>query len=95
MGRTNHAYHHYSAGAGGTLREAQVAKLDAMLAAAEVCAGDHVLEIGCGWGSMAIHAVQTTGCRWGARRAVFLETPKAHAGCAMQQAHCLHIAMSE
>jgi cyclopropane-fatty-acyl-phospholipid synthase len=50
-------------GAGGTLREAQLAKLDAMLVAAEVCASDHVLEIGCGWGSMAIHAVQTTGCR--------------------------------
>ena len=34
-----------------------------MLATAEVCAHDHVLEIGCGWGSMAIRAVQTTGCR--------------------------------
>ena len=70
MGAPIYTYHHYFAGAGGTLREAQVAKLDAMLAAAEVCAGDHVLEIGCGWGSMAIHAVQTTGCRWGACRAV-------------------------
>jgi cyclopropane-fatty-acyl-phospholipid synthase len=59
-------YKLHTISAGGTLREAQLAKLDAMLAAAEVCAGDHVLEIGCGWGSMAIHAVQTTGCRWGA-----------------------------
>jgi cyclopropane-fatty-acyl-phospholipid synthase len=56
-------YKLHTMSAGGTLREAQLAKLDAMLAAAEVC---HVLEIGCGWGSMAIHAVQTTGCRWGA-----------------------------
>lgn len=56
--------YHCGTDAGGTLREAQIAKLDAMLAAAEVCATDHVLEIGCGWGSMAIRAVQSTGCRY-------------------------------
>ena len=26
--------------------------------AASLCQEDHVLEIGCGWGSLAIHAVQ-------------------------------------
>ena len=44
--------------AGGTLEQAQFAKLDALIAAAGITKGDHVLEIGCGWGSMAIRAVQ-------------------------------------
>lgn len=26
-------------------------------------AGDHVLEVGCGWGSFAMRAAQRTGCR--------------------------------
>ena len=33
-------------------------KLQALVEAAGICAQDHVLEIGCGWGSLAIHAVQ-------------------------------------
>ena len=41
----------------------QMAKLDAIIAAAELKADDHVLEIGCGWGGFAIRAAQTTGCR--------------------------------
>ena len=35
-----------------------------MIRTAGLTAADHVLEIGCGWGSMAIRAAQTTGCRW-------------------------------
>lgn len=50
-------------GAGGSLKDAQLAKLDQVLALAGVEAHHDVLEIGCGWGSMAIRAVQTTGCR--------------------------------
>jgi Mycolic acid cyclopropane synthetase len=50
---------------GGSLQDAQLAKLDALIEMAGITAGDHVLEIGCGWGSLAIRAVQTTGCRLG------------------------------
>ena len=46
-----------------TLEEAQTEKLRAILEKAGVTAGDHVLEIGCGWGSFAIEAGRNTGCR--------------------------------
>jgi cyclopropane-fatty-acyl-phospholipid synthase len=42
---------------------AQLAKLDAVIAAAGLTATDHVLEIGCGWGSFAMRAASMTGCR--------------------------------
>ena len=45
-------------GAGDSLQEAQERKLAALIAAAGSSAADHVLEIGCGWGSLAIRAVQ-------------------------------------
>jgi len=47
-----------------TLYTAQMNKLDAIIDMAGVSAQDHVLEIGCGWGSCAIRAVQRTGCQW-------------------------------
>ncbi len=50
--------------AGDSLHQAQLNKLDALIRAAGITATDHVLEIGCGWGSMAVRAAQTTGCRW-------------------------------
>eukprot|EP00878_Enallax_costatus_P015331 GHUV01016058.1.p1 GENE.GHUV01016058.1~~GHUV01016058.1.p1 ORF type:complete len:614 (+),score=192.40 GHUV01016058.1:388-2229(+) len=58
----------YSAGIhtkeqGGDLKAAQLAKLDAVIAAADLKPEDHVLEIGCGWGSFAIRAASTVGCR--------------------------------
>jgi cyclopropane-fatty-acyl-phospholipid synthase len=40
-----------------------MAKLDAVIAAADIQPTDHVLEIGCGWGSFAMRAASTTGCR--------------------------------
>ena len=46
-----------------TLEAAQVRKLHYTIAAARIKAGDHVLEIGTGWGSFAIEAVRKTGCR--------------------------------
>ena len=46
-----------------TLEEAQYRKLDRFIANAKIKPSDHVLEIGTGWGSFAIRAVQTTGCR--------------------------------
>ena len=46
-----------------TLVDAQMRKLDRFIDNAKIKATDHVLEIGTGWGSLAIRAVQRTGCR--------------------------------
>ena len=40
------------------MKRAQLNKLDALIEKAGIRKSDHVLEVGCGWGSMAIHAVQ-------------------------------------
>jgi cyclopropane-fatty-acyl-phospholipid synthase len=48
---------------GRTLKDAQLAKLDAIIEKAQLQRGQRVLEIGCGWGSFAIRAASTTGCR--------------------------------
>lgn len=45
------------------LYDAQLAKLDAIIRRANIQPGDHVLEIGCGWGSFAIRAASTIGCK--------------------------------
>ena len=46
-----------------TLREAQEAKLDRICRKLELSADDHVVEIGTGWGSFAMHAAGRYGCR--------------------------------
>ncbi|KAI4720835.1 cyclopropane-fatty-acyl-phospholipid synthase [Aureobasidium sp. EXF-10727] len=46
-----------------TLEQAQMRKLRRFITNAKIKAGDHVLEIGTGWGSFAILAVRETGCR--------------------------------
>lgn len=46
-----------------TLEDAQIRKLDRFIDNAKIKPTDHVLEIGTGWGSFAIRAVQRTGCR--------------------------------
>ncbi|OTB14083.1 hypothetical protein K445DRAFT_302646 [Daldinia sp. EC12] len=46
-----------------TLEEAQITKLRRYIDGAKIKPTDHVLEIGTGWGSFAIEAVRTTGCR--------------------------------
>ncbi|MEW6335446.1 MAG: cyclopropane-fatty-acyl-phospholipid synthase family protein, partial [Thermodesulfobacteriota bacterium] len=43
--------------------EGQRNKLREMIAKARIGPEDHVLEIGCGWGSFALEAVRQTGCR--------------------------------
>jgi len=48
---------------GASLDQAQRNKLQTILTKAAVEPGDHLLEIGCGWGGFAIEAVQETGCR--------------------------------
>ncbi|CAG8954678.1 hypothetical protein HYFRA_00004600 [Hymenoscyphus fraxineus] len=46
-----------------TLEAAQMTKLHRFIDGAKIKPSDHVLEIGTGWGSFAIEAVRTTGCR--------------------------------
>lgn len=45
-----------------TLEQAQNAKYAALAAAVGIRKGDHVLEIGCGWGGFAEYAVKELGC---------------------------------
>jgi cyclopropane-fatty-acyl-phospholipid synthase len=46
-----------------TLHEAQVAKLDRVCRKLELTRDDHLVEIGTGWGSLALHAASEYGCR--------------------------------
>jgi cyclopropane-fatty-acyl-phospholipid synthase len=48
---------------GMTLHDAQLAKLDRVCRKLELSPDDHLLEIGTGWGSLAIHAAGEYGCR--------------------------------
>ena len=45
-----------------SLEDAQLRKIHHIISAADIQPTDHVLEIGTGWGSLAIEAVRTTGC---------------------------------
>ncbi len=47
---------------GVTLEAAQLAKMERVCAMLELGPGDRVLEIGTGWGALAIHAARTRGC---------------------------------
>ena len=49
--------------AGATLHEAQVAKFERICRKLALSPGDHLLEIGTGWGGFAIHAASRYGCR--------------------------------
>jgi len=46
-----------------TLHEAQLAKLDRICRKLQLQPQDHLLEIGTGWGAMAVHAAREYGCR--------------------------------
>jgi len=46
-----------------SLREAQVEKYDALCRQLRLQPGDHLLEIGSGWGGLACHAARHYGCR--------------------------------
>ncbi len=45
------------------LHDASIRKLEVVRQKLSVTASDHVLEIGTGWGAMAIHLAATTGCQ--------------------------------
>ena len=46
-----------------TLFEASMAKIDRICRKLDLQPGDHLVEIGTGWGALAIHAAQCYGCR--------------------------------
>jgi cyclopropane-fatty-acyl-phospholipid synthase len=48
---------------GADLDEAQDAKLERVCRRLDLREGDHLLEIGTGWGALALHAAQEYGCR--------------------------------
>ncbi len=48
---------------GMTLEQAQLAKLERVCEHLGLGPGDHVIEIGTGWGAFALHAAATRGCR--------------------------------
>ncbi|KAI1719429.1 mycolic acid cyclopropane synthetase domain-containing protein [Ditylenchus destructor] len=47
-----------------TLLNAQMNKCDALLELLNVKSGEKVLEIGCGWGGLAIHGAEKYDCEW-------------------------------
>jgi cyclopropane-fatty-acyl-phospholipid synthase len=53
----------YWPGPEASLEDAQVAKLDRICERLRLGPENHLLEIGTGWGGMAIHAARRTGCR--------------------------------
>jgi len=46
-----------------SLEQAQRNKVQAIIAKADIGPEDHVLEIGCGWGGLALEVVKQSGCR--------------------------------
>lgn len=46
-----------------TLEQAQINKMDRLCRQLKLQPSDHLLEIGTGWGAMAIHAAKHYGCR--------------------------------
>lgn len=47
-----------------SLEDAQLRKISSIISKADIQQTDHVLEIGCGWGGLAIELVKKTGCRY-------------------------------
>ncbi|MCX7836318.1 MAG: cyclopropane-fatty-acyl-phospholipid synthase family protein [bacterium] len=46
-----------------SLKEASIAKYDRLCKKLQLTPNDHVLEIGCGWGSFAVYAAENYSCR--------------------------------
>lgn len=53
----------YAGEPGRTLEQAQLAKYDRMIEALDIAPGQHVLEVGCGWGGFAERVLGTRDCR--------------------------------
>ncbi|MFF3244395.1 class I SAM-dependent methyltransferase [Streptomyces sp. NPDC002870] len=70
---------------GGTLEDAQRDKLDLVCRKLALTSGDRLLDVGCGWGSMAIHAareygVQVTGVTLSREQAAYARKRIAEEG---------------
>jgi cyclopropane-fatty-acyl-phospholipid synthase len=68
-----------------SLEAAQASKYQRIVRELSLSADDHVLEIGCGWGGFAEHAIRTTGCKvtgltLSKEQATFARTRLAKAG---------------
>ncbi|MHB8718944.1 MAG: class I SAM-dependent methyltransferase [Candidatus Dormibacteria bacterium] len=50
-------------GGAQSLHDASVSKIDRLCRKLELHGGDHLVEIGTGWGGLAVHAAATYGCR--------------------------------
>lgn len=59
----NYSCAHWSADPTETLETAQNRKVQAILRKAKISASHHILDIGCGWGDLAIKAAQTMQCQ--------------------------------
>lgn len=59
----NYSCAHWNGDPLESLESAQNRKVRNLLTKAQISSSHHVLDIGCGWGDLAIKAVQTTGCR--------------------------------
>ena len=59
----NYSCAHWAGNQVESLEEAQNRKVQNLLRKAQISSSHHVLDIGCGWGDLAIKAVQTTGCQ--------------------------------
>ncbi|KAB8219904.1 Mycolic acid cyclopropane synthetase-domain-containing protein [Aspergillus novoparasiticus] len=59
----NYSCAHWTGDPAEALESAQKRKVQRLLQKAQISADQHILEIGCGWGDVAITAAQTTGCR--------------------------------
>ncbi|MEV8401245.1 cyclopropane-fatty-acyl-phospholipid synthase family protein [Streptomyces niveus] len=75
----------YFAEPGGTLEDAQRDKLDLVCRKLGVSDGDRLLDVGCGWGSMAMHAAreygaQVTGVTLSREQAAYARKRIAEAG---------------
>lgn len=59
----NYSSAFWSPDPGETLHTAQRRKVHNIIDQARITSSDHVLDIGCGWGDLAMEAVKRTGCR--------------------------------
>lgn len=59
----NYSCAHWSGEPSESLESAQERKIRRLLAKARLSPSHHVLDIGCGWGDLAIKAAQLSGCR--------------------------------
>jgi cyclopropane-fatty-acyl-phospholipid synthase len=68
-----------------SLAVAQQQKFERLCEQLQLSARDHLLEIGCGWGGMAIHAARTRGCKV---TVAWRSTPRGRAAARSPRSRC-------